>query len=594
MRTGLLLVLVITLSVRFSIIKDSFFNSDDFALTTKAIENHGWGYLTEIGTGHFSPFALAVMWLLAHVAPWNWGAAALLLILGELVVAVLVWRLLTELFGRRLLVLAPFALYCLSPLTAPAFTWLAAALAALPLMAALAGALHHHVRYLRLGGRRDVVMATLWVLFGMASFEKILIYFPFVVVLTLALSPNTVIRKRPLLALIRRTWLIWAAYLATALAYVILYVARSGPHDGTALISLPPWGQFLDFANISVLRTFVPGAFGGPWAWATSAMVNSPRAFEWICWTLALAVVGGTLMLRHRIGRAWTSLAVYLLCSFVVVGVGRLHYYDSWIGLSTRYLTDAVLPLTVVVGMCLLPLRDETNAWRPVAQSVSTRLPRAVRAGVGSVAGLMVVALAFHSLNGFATLATANPYRAFALTARESLAALPASAQVYDEPLPVNVLGPMFGNYNLISRFLAPVATVKRRHEMYALKSYTNPYYLTKEGHFVRMNVAGMESPERFPGVCGWTSRTDQIAVPLTESAYPWTWTVRVGYLAGLDTQATIVLGKARQQVQLHKGLGEVYLPMVGGGSEVRVEGLNPEANVCVGDVQVGHPAPKK
>ena len=68
------------------------------------------------------------MWLLAHLAPWNWGATAVLLILGELVVAVLVWRLLTELFGRRLLVLVPFALYCLSPLAAPSFTWLAAAL----------------------------------------------------------------------------------------------------------------------------------------------------------------------------------------------------------------------------------------------------------------------------------------------------------------------------------------------------------------------------------------------------------------------------------------------------------------------------------
>ena len=54
-RTGLLLVLVITLGVRFSIIKDSFFNFDDYVFTTKAVENPGWGYLTEIGTGHFSP-----------------------------------------------------------------------------------------------------------------------------------------------------------------------------------------------------------------------------------------------------------------------------------------------------------------------------------------------------------------------------------------------------------------------------------------------------------------------------------------------------------------------------------------------------------
>ena len=592
-RTGLLLVLLITLSVRFSIIKDSFFNTDDYVLTTKAVENLGWGYLTEIGTGHFSPFALAVMWLLAHVAPWNWGATALLLILGELVVAVLVWRLLTELFGRRLLVLAPFALYCLSPLTAPAFTWLAAALAALPLMAALAGALRHHARYLRLGRRRDVAMATLWVLFGMASFEKILIYFPFVVVLTLALSPETIIRPRPLMELVRRTWLVWISYLATVVAYVILYLTRSGPSDGTALMTLPSAGQFWDFVNISILRTFVPGAFGGPWTWATDALVNSPRAFEWTSWILAVGVVVGTLMLRHRIGRAWASLGVYLLSSLVIIAVGRLQY-GVWTALATRYLTDAVLPLTVVLGMCLMPLRGERHAWLPLAHSISTRLPRTVRVGTGSAASLIVVALAFHSLSGFATLATANPYRAFVLNAQESLAKLPTSAQVYDQPLPVNVVGPLFAEYNLTSRFLAPVATAKRRHEMYTLKSYTNPYYLAEDGHFVRMTVAGMKSPAPLPGLCGWTAQAGQIAVPLTESAYMWTWTVRMGYLADRDTQATIVLGQDRHRVQLHEGLGEVYLPMVGGGNEVRVEELDPESNVCVGDVQVGSPAPKK
>jgi len=140
-RTGLLLVLVIALGIRFSIIKDAFFNFDDYVFTTKAVENLGWGYFTTIDAGHLTPFTAGVMWLLAHLAPWNWGATAILLILGELVVAVLVWRLLTELFGRRLLVLVPFALYCLSPLTVHAFTWLAAALSALPLTAALAGAL---------------------------------------------------------------------------------------------------------------------------------------------------------------------------------------------------------------------------------------------------------------------------------------------------------------------------------------------------------------------------------------------------------------------------------------------------------------------
>jgi len=592
-RTGLLLVLVIALGIRFSIIKDAFFNFDDYVFTTKAVENLGWGYFTTIDAGHLTPFTAGVMWLLAHLAPWNWGATAILLILGELVVAVLVWRLLTELFGRRLLVLVPFALYCLSPLTVHAFTWLAAALSALPLTAALAGALRHHTRYLRLGRHREVAFATLWVLFGMASFEKILVYFPFVVVMTLALSAGTVIRPRPLLDLFKRTWLIWVSYLGTAVGFIIFYLTRSGPRDGTALMVLPSPGQFWDFANTSLLRNFVPGVFGGPWAWTPTALASSPRAFEWICWVLALCVITGTLMVRQRIGRAWASLGVYLLCSFFVVALGRLQF-GQWSGLVTRYLADSVLPLSVVVGMCLMPLRGEANAWLPLARSLSALLSRPVRVGVGSAAGLVVVTLALHSLSGFATVATANPFRKFVLTAQQSLTTLPASAQVYDAPLPVDVVGPLFGSYNLTSRFMAPVATAERRHEMYTLKRYTNPYYLAEDGHFVPMTVAGMSSPARLPGQCGWTPQAGEIAVPLTAAAYDWTWTVRVGYLAASDTQAAVVLGRDRQRVQLHKGLGQIFLPMTGGGDEVRVEEMNPDANVCVGDVQVGSPAPKK
>jgi hypothetical protein len=298
-------------------------------------------------------------------------------------------------------------------------------------------------------------------------------------------------------------------------------------------------------------------------------------------------------MVRHRIGRAWAALGVYLLGSMAIIAVGRLQY-GVWTALATRYLSDAVLPLTVVVGMCLMPLRGEVNAWLPLARTLSVRFSRSLRVGVGSAGSLVVVALAFHSLNGFAALATANPYRAFALTAQESLAKLPASAQVYDQPLPVSVVGPLFGEYNLTSRFLAPVATPERRRQMYLLNSYTNPYYLAGDGHFVPMTVTGMSSPAPLPGLCGWTPRAGQIAVPLAGAAFEWSWTVRVGYLADRDTEATIVLGKDRQKVKLRQGLGEVFLPMTGGGNEVRFEELDPVAKICVGDVQVGNPAPKK
>jgi len=129
---------------------------------------------------------------------------------------------------------------------------------------------------------------------------------------------------------------------------------------------------------------------------------------------------------------------------------------------------------------------------------------------------------------------------------------------------------------------------------MYTLKSYTNPYFLTADGHFVPMSVTGMTSLPRLQGECGWTATAGQITVPLTGSAYFWTWTVRLGYLTDRATQATIVLGSGRHRVSLQKGLGEVYLPLRGGAGEVLLEDVNPEAHVCVGDVQVGTPVARK
>lgn len=54
-----------------------------------------------------------------------------------------------------------------------------------------------------------------------------------------------------------------------------------------------------------------------------------------------------------------------------------------------------------------------------------------------------------------------------------------------------------------------------------------------------------------------------------------------------------IRLGDSEQEVHLRKGLGEVFVNLVGSGNEVVVDGMDPDVSVCIGDVQVGNPAPK-
>lgn len=596
-RTGMLLILLLSTAVRYNILRDSFFITDDFMLTSRAVENAlDWDYLTRVHTGHFEPVGFAVMWVLARVAPWNWGITVVVLLTAQVLVSVLVWRLLTELFTRRALVLVPFGLYCLTPMTIPAFTWLSAAIIWIPLIAALAGASRSHARYLRTGRFKDAAWATAWFVFGLASFEKILIFLPFAIAFTVAISPQVPLRLGPLTRLARRTWQIWVGYGLATVAYVFAYVQGSSQTGATSQLGLPSLSQLWDFSFLSFLRTFVPGTLGGPWDWQPAgyggAMVNSPRGFDWVTWFVAGAAVLVSLVFRRHIGRAWFALLVYLAGSIGALALGRAWFSGGAAGLETRYLADAVIPLVIVVGMLIMPLRGETSPWLATAGQVRSAVPPSTLISTAVALGVLWLSLALHSANGYANLSAANPYRDFVQNAKQSINNLPKRAQVYDAPLPVGILGPLFEEYNLTSRFLAPVAPPDVRRELYNRQVYTRPYMLTAAGRIVPMRVAGSESPAPLDGLCGWQPVDGEVAIPLKEAAFDWPWAVRVGYLAGGRTPGVIELGDDSQRVSFRPGLGEIVVHLVGGDNEVRITDLDESVSICFGDAQVGNPVP--
>ncbi len=596
-RTGFILILIAALAVRFAVLKDGFFLTDDFMLTTRALENPlGWSYLTRVHTGHFEPVGFAVMWALAHLAPLDWAVTVAVMTVGMALLLVMMWRLLVTLFGRRRLTLVPFAYFCFSTLTLPALTWLSAAIIWLPLMIAVAGLLRQHTLYLRTLRFRHALGAVLWLVFGMASFEKILVVLPLVIVFSFMVVPQLPVAIRPVLSVLRQTWMLWAGYALVTVAYLSIYLPAAHRSDMNSGFRSPGVGGLTDFAYKTLLQAFVPSALGGPWDWTpvsqATAIVSSPRAFEWSMWILAGALIALALVLRRRAGRALATLGVYLAFSILALGISRVPVIGAVAGLETRYIADAAVPLTVVVGFCLLPLLGEKKPWHPTTLGVPRELfPRLV-AGVLTLLSLAVLTLSLHAMSGYATVHAANPYRGFVETARSSLAQLPASAQVYDHGIPVDVIGPLFLKYNEASRFLAPFATPERRHELYTLTEYSNPYLLTVSGELKKMTVEGISSPSPPAGQCGWQSSAGTVTIPLQAEVFDFGWAARIGYLASGPTTATVRFGTGGHTVTLHEGLGEVFFPIVGGGAQVTLTGLDPAVRVCVGDVQVGNPIP--
>lgn len=590
-----LLVTGLALAVRGSILKDAYFITDDFMLSARAMENPlSWSYLTRVHTGHFEPIGFAVMWFLAHLAPLNWGWTVIVLLLGQLFLSVMVWRLLVELFGSRPLTLVPFVIFAFTPLTLPAFTWLSAAIIWLPLMIAIAGAMKWHARYVRVGGWRPALAATAWFVVGLASFEKIAVFLPYIVVFTLAVSPSTSLRPRSLIGLIRRTWMVWAGYLLASIGYLLIYLPGYRSLGNDTPVTAPHTGTLGDFTFLSIFRTLIPSTFGGPWSWQRVSyalgIVDSPRAFDWACWVLALLLIVTSIILRNRIARSWAALIVYLLGSIATVAMGRVAYGGSIVALETRYLADAAIPLVVTIGCCLLPLRGEHEPWTDAGRQLRTRLPRHAAPAVGVAWAALVIALSFNSMNGYAAITGSNPSRAFVTATRDSLQSLPQEAQIYDTELPGQIIGPIFGDYNLVSRYLSPLVSRERDQDTRTRSSYTTPYVMDANGSLRPMRVQA--AAEASPFLDCWVVNDGRITVPLTTALFPWGWAVRIGYLSDQDFDATVQLGKGTVAAHFAEGLGEVYVRTTGAGDRLLITGVPSSAKVCVGDAQVGTPVP--
>ncbi|HMM94505.1 hypothetical protein [Phycicoccus sp.] len=596
LRTVFVLVTVIALAVRFNVLRDSFFITDDFMLSSRAVESpFGWDYLGRVHTGHFEPVGFAVMWVLAHVAPWNWGAAVAVMLAGLLVVFLLVWSLLVELFGRRWTVLVPYGLFCFTPLTLPATTWLSAAILWVPLMASVAGTTKWHVRYLRTGRVRDAVVAVLFLALGLLSFEKTLVVLPYLVVLTFAVLPRSRVSLSGVRRVVRSRPTVWVLYAVLTGAYLVAYAVSLARDEGAESLYVPTAGQVWDFTYLSVFRTFVPSSFGGPWSWAPvgygGAIVDSPRLFDWVALVVAALVITVTVALRRRMARHWAALGTYVVFGLAALAAGRVALGGAIMALETRYLGDAAVPLAVALGAALSPLRGEPDAWYPVPRPL-LELRRSARR-VGALSLVAVLALSLYSMNAYASISSANPYRPFVESTAASMRTLPRDAQLYDTALPVDIVGPIFQEYNLVSRFIEPQITSANRRNLTPRPELTKPYILDASGHFVPMKVDGAASPAPLPGACGWVARNGTVTVPLGSDVFAWGWAVRIGYLADGDTTATVRLGTGTGTVHLREGLGEVYLPLVGSGPQVELQGMDPRVNVCVGDVQVGNPVGK-
>ncbi len=315
---GALALIIAQLFWKASFLSSFYFRQDDFHFTELAIQRHlSWNYLSYVGSGHFHPGVLLVVWILSKLAIYSWDAASAITIAMLILASLAAWRLLRTLIGNRPAILIPLALYLLTPLTFPNDSWWQSAIESLPLLSAIFFSLTAHIHYVRSGRFRHVLAAAAWLAVGMFFFEKaaVIPLVLFGVTAAFLVDGRFASSARQSVQRYWRAWLVYAGLVAAYGALLLEVLRNSTVQPGSASAA-----SSLTFAGHLVKDTLVPGLFGGPWTWyflppkygQAVAYAAPASQLAWLSILVAVGIVVASIVTRGQAWRAWAILAAWL------------------------------------------------------------------------------------------------------------------------------------------------------------------------------------------------------------------------------------------------------------------------------------------
>jgi hypothetical protein len=345
-----LLVLLATGLWRGLLLKGSYFNQDDYYLTTRA---HRSGlsahFLFEATAGHVQPLQQLGYWLVAHHAPFAWGRIALAVLVAELLSVVVMWHVLTRLLPGRWVRVPLLAVFALSPVTLVPTLWWSAAMGLWPPMLFLLLATLFLLRAQQGAGREPVNLALclLAVVIGLAWHERGVLAVLVLAGVALARSERTGWRRVP--DALSRWWRLWVPLTALLAGYLVLHGALTSVESQHASVT-----SRLEIARAFVLRNTVPGLTSGPWQADTLGGAIVPA--RWVEVVAAVLVVAAGVLLVRRGGPArWVAplmLAGYVAGDVLLLVLGRAGFGEI-IALDPRYTADVVAAAVVFAAVTL-------------------------------------------------------------------------------------------------------------------------------------------------------------------------------------------------------------------------------------------------
>jgi hypothetical protein len=560
-----------------------YFWQDDFLYVYRAATTPLFEYLFQGYNGHLMPGQFLLVWLVTGWAPLNWVTAVLPLVALQVLGYVLFWRLLIRLFGHRLEILLPFSVFVASPLVFVASSWWAYALQVVPFQAALAGALHAHVGYLRTGERRQAVTGLLWTIGGLLFWEKALLVVPVLFAVTVVFMKDGLVFR--LAAAVGRYRRLWLGYAVAVAIYVAVYLRATSTGEGLSSAGGDNGGDILTLADRMLLDTFLPGILGVPWLALRSDLPPlrgvPPDAVVLGAGLLAVLIgVVGLWVGRTRALVAWGLLVGYLACEVALVAAFRLDFIGPIIGEDVRYIADAVPVAVLCAALAFLPPITSAN---PSPQPEVTRSTVATL-GFGTV--LTVAALV--------TIATVTPQlgpdagREYVRTASKALRAEPDTV-LYDAPVPEDLMIPAFGRDAWTSTVVVPlgldVAFDKPTGDLRMLDETGAPRDVVLKDTFAA-------PPGPVPN-CGYQANQFNADIAFGAEPPAGRQVVRLGYFTNRTAAGTVTVGNQRVRVIFQSGLHYLYLTVPRPSQVLSIDLAPNDTTLCVTDAVIGTPRPE-
>ncbi|MBS4727721.1 hypothetical protein MSM1_04945 [Mycobacterium sp. SM1] len=566
-----------------------YFYWDDLILIGRA-GTHGLlsaSYLFDDHDGHVMPGAYLLAGVITRIAPLDWAAPAISLVVLALLASLALLRALHVILGWRPAILVPLTFALFTPLGVPGFAWWAAALNSLPMLAALSWVCADAILLVRTGDRRYAVTGALVYCAGLLFFEKAAVI-PFVAFTVTWLLGHVHGDRDALRTAWRSGARLWTASLALTAAWVGVYLIVVDQRRWSS--DLPMTWNLL---RRSLTHGIVPGLAGGPWAWArwapASPWATPPPLVRALGWLVLGAAVAVSLVRKQRIGAVWLAGAGYAIACQVPIYLMRSSKFTALeLAQTLRYVPDLVVVLALLTAVgCGAPNRPSGGRLKRWLDTLTSH--PVVPTGLA----LAFVASSLYSTATFLASWRDNPAQPYLQDARRSLAAMHAAsrAPLLDQEVDPLVLQRIAWPENLASHMFA---LLRDRPEFASATSHLRMF--DRSGRLIDARIAQVRTitPGPMPR-CGYFVQPDTPArLALDGPLLPADWTAEVNYLANSEGSMTLSLSEGPAvKALVHPGLNRVYVRLPGAGNAIDVRANTAALALCLASGPVGFVAPR-